>query len=306
MTFGDGRLHRAVAQDLDADDPELQPVITGSGAALRYGRIALPVTLWTLSGGNHEAMRYVQPAIMVLCAAGIAMSTRALIPAAPVAVALAPFLAIGLTLSIAGGFAEPLSVALALLAIWLLRSGRSWVAAAAFAGAMLARENAAAVLLGVAAWEFFRGARGAAGVLLTSAVPVVGWHLVVADRFGFLPLRDPWLVDTGALGLPVVNLVRSLAEVDAAGIVLIVIHLALGIVAIRLWRSSDVGAAAAASALPILSVGPFTWRYLGDAARLTAFLEVLVILALVGGWSARRERPSAQPDGVAAGQAFSR
>jgi len=281
MTFGDGRLHRAVAQDLDADDPELQPMIAGSGAALRYGRIALPVTLWTLSGGNHEAMRYVQPAIMVLCAAGIAMTTRALIPNAPLGVSMAPFLAVGLTLSIAGGFAEPLSVALALFAIWLVRDGRLWPAAAAFAGAMLARENAGAVLLGVIAWEFFHGRRRAAGVLLSSAVPVIAWHLVVADRFGFLPLRDPWLLDTGALGLPVVNLVRSLGEVSTGGIVLIAVHLALGLVAIKLWRSSVIGAAAAASALPILSVGPFTWHYLGDAARLTAFLEVLVILAVM-------------------------
>jgi len=118
-------------------------------------------------------------------------------------------------------------------------------------------------------------------VLQTSAVPVVAWHLVVADRFGFLPLRAPRLVDTGALGLPVVNLVRSLIEVDAAGILLIAIRVALGILAIRVWRSSDVCAAAAVSVLPILAVGPFTWRYLGDPAGLTAFLEVLVILAVV-------------------------
>lgn len=289
MTFGDGRLHRAVAMDLDANDPEIQATIGGSGPALRYGRIALPATLWALSGGDRDAMRYVQPAIMVLCAAAIAMAARTLIPKGPSMTALAPFLAVGLAVSVAGGFSEPLSVALALVAIVLVRRERYVPAAAAFAVAMLARENAGAVLIGVSAWEFFHGRRRGAAILWLSVVPVIAWHLVVAEKFGHLPLRDPWLIDTGALGTPLFNTWRSLTSVDAGGIVLILVHLALVVVALRLWRTSILGAAAAASALPILTVGPFTWQYLGDAVRLSAFLEVLVVLGLVHVASARKE-----------------
>lgn len=306
MTFGDGRLHRAVAQDLDADDPEIQAVIAGSGSALRYGRIALPVTLWTLSAGNPSAMRYVQPLIMILCAAGIAIAARSLLPGASLAAAMTPFLAVGLAVSIAGGFAEPLSVVLALWAIVLVRRDHPWPAAALFAAAMLARENAAAVLIGVAVWEFFRGSRRSAIVLLSAGVPVVAWHLAVADRFGSLPLRDPWLVDTGALGTPLVNVVKALADVGPGGVALIVVHLALAVVAFRLWRFSMLGAAATASALPILTVGAFTWRYLGDAARLTAFLEVLVILALAERWSGSVPVAEERHDGGVPGQAATR
>jgi hypothetical protein len=281
MTFGDGRLIRAVAQDLDADNPGIQSVIASSGAALRYGRIALPAALWTLSAGNASAMRYVQPLIMVLCAAGIAMAGRAIVRGGSVVTAMAPFLAVGLSVSIAGGFAEPLSIVLALWAIVLVQRQRYVPAALLFAASMLARENAAAVLIGLALWEFFHGRRRGAFVLIGAGAPVVAWHLVVADRFGHLPLRDPWLVDTGALGVPVINVLRALGEVGSGGVVLIVAHLIVAVGAMWMWRSSIFGAAAAASALPILSVGTFTWRYLGDAARLTAFLEVLFIIAII-------------------------
>jgi hypothetical protein len=294
MTFGDGRLHRAVAMDLNADDPEIQSAIGGSGPALRYGRIALPATLWLLSGGSNEAMRYVQPAIMVLCAAAIAMAGRALLPGRTLVSSLAPFLAVGLSLAVAGGFAEPLAVALALVAVWLIQRERYWPAAAALTFAMLARENAAAVLIGVSAWEFFHGRRRGAAVLWLSAVPVVAWHLVVAERFGHLPLRDPWLVDTGALATPVVAVARSLTDVSAGAVLMICVHIVLVVLAVRLWRTSILGAAAAASALPILSVGSFTWRYVGDAARLAAFLEVFVVLALL---RVASERTAVLPSG---------
>src|SRR5688500_8807954 len=101
MTFGDGRLHRAVALDLAADRQTASPTLTASGPALRYGRIGLPVVLWALSGGNETAMAYVQPLIMILCAAGIAMATAVLLPSPSPAVALIPFVAVGLTASLA-------------------------------------------------------------------------------------------------------------------------------------------------------------------------------------------------------------
>ena len=303
MTEGDGMLHRAVAWDLAADNPQIQRLISGSGPALRYGRIGLPVTVWILSAGNANAMRYVQPLIMVLCAVGIALATDFLLPGPSIAIAMTPFLAVGLSVSIIGGFAEPLSIVCALWAIVLVRRDHPWPAATLFAAAMFARENAAAVLVGVALWEFVRGSRRSALILVAAGVPVVAWHLVVADRFGSLPLGDPWLVETGALGTPVINIANALGDVGPGGVVLIIAHLALAVVAFRFWRSSLLGAAAAASALPILSVGAFTWGYLGDAARLTAFLEVLVILALAERWTSRATE---RQKGPVAGHAVSR
>lgn len=280
MTFGDGLLHRAVASHLAADGSSVPPIVAHSGPALRYGRIGFPVVLWILSAGREGAMPYVQPIIMVLCAAGIAMTTVALLPAPSVIFAMVPFVAIGLTLSLAGGFAEPLGVLLALLAVLLVERDRRWAAAAALAGAMFARENAAVVVVGLVAWIALRHRLRDAAAVSLSFLPVAAWHVIVDQRFGYLPLRDSWLVETHAFGVPIVAVGRALREVPASAIVIIAVHLLVGAAALVLWKSSALGMVAAASAIPILSEGELSWRHIGDAARLAVFLEVFVILAV--------------------------
>ncbi len=281
LTFGDGVLYRAVASDLDADASSVDPIVGASGPALRHGRIGLPALIWLLSGGQEAAMPFVQPLIMVLCAAGIAMVSVALLPGSTPIFGLAPFIAVGLTASLAGGFAEPLAVFLSLLGVLAIERDHRWGAAAALAGAIFARENSIVVVVGVVAWLVLQPRFRDAAAVATAVVPVAAWHMIVDARFGHLPLRDPWLIDTGALGVPFLAAGRALGQVSPAGIALIVVHLGLALVALRLWRRSPLWAVAAVAGPAALSVGEFSWRYIGDATRLSAFLEVFVILAVL-------------------------
>ena len=281
MTFGDGQLHRLVASDLTVGESDVHPAIDGSGPALRYGRIGFPAVLWAFSGGQKAAMPFVQPLLMVLCAAGIAMTTVALMPQHTLSMGLSPFVAVGLTASLAGGFAEPLAVLLSLLAVLLVERNLRWPAAGALAGAMLTRENAVVVVVGLVAWLLLRRRIRDAAAISISVVPVAAWHLIVGERFGSIPLRDPWLIDTGALGVPFVAVGKAFGDVSASGVAIIAVHLLLVAVALKLWRTSALGMVAAVSALPMVSVGAFSWRYIGDASRLGVFLEVFAILAVI-------------------------
>ena len=308
MTFGDGRLHRIVATDLGADDSTVSPTLAGSGPALRYGRIGLPVVLWAVSAGRPAIMRYAQPAIMVASAAGIAIVSALLLQTRSPFIALAPFLAVGLTASLAGGFSEPLSVLVALIAVLLVERDRPWAAAVALGCAMFARENAVVVVVGLSLWLGLQRRVRDAAVVAGSMVPIAAWHFVVERRFDHLPLRDPWLVETGALGAPFAAVADALGRVSAIAVVVIVVHLVVGAVGLILWRRSMLGAVAAIAALPILSTGEFSWRYIGDASRLGVFLQVFVILALARMYLTKPDGPSRkrlQP-GAVEGQAVAR
>jgi hypothetical protein len=282
MTFGDGVLHRYVAENLTASPEEVTEDLAGHGTALRYGRISLPLLLWLGSAGRASAMPYVQPLFMVLAASAIAAATQMLLRPPRWMLSVAPFIAIGLTASLAGGFAEPVAIALALWGVVATQRDR-WVAAAGlFAGAMLTRENAIAVLIGAVAWALLRRRVRGAAILSLAIVPVAAWHLVVAARFGFLPINDPLLRTTHeAFGPPVIATWRALTESTPSATILVVVHLFLAVVALALWRRSDLGAIAAAGGLLMLWNGPFQWRYLGDAIRLQVFLEVFTVLAVL-------------------------
>jgi hypothetical protein len=288
MTFGDGVLHRYVAEHLTAPAERVTKDLGGHGTAIRYSRVGLPALLWTFSAGNRDAMRYAQPLLMVIAAAAAAAAAQALLPRVPFAGAV-PFAGIGLTLSLAGGFAEPIGVACALWAVVAARRARYWSAAVLLAAAMLTRENAVGILLGLMLWELVHRRVRPAFVMASSVLPVAVWHLLVAARFGFLPLRDPFLVSQSeATGVPGIGLWRSLTHLGSASVLVIVVHIVLGIAALTLWRANDLGAAAALSALQLLVAGLDTWRFVGDALRLMSFLEVFLVMAFV---ARMEERP---------------
>jgi len=291
MIFGDGRLYRAVAQDLRARDPAIQAFIRTRGTSLRYGRIGFPVVLWAASGGSAHAMRWVQPALLVLAAGAVAAAASELIPGS-VVFALAPFAAVGLTVSLTGGFAEPLAIAASLWAVVAAERKHPWVAAAALAIGILTRENAVAVLVGLVAWALLRGRKRDAWVLASAMVPVVAWYIFVDIRFGHLPFLDPWLRSiSNSVGFPIVALWEPLTKHGFAAAALIVVHLALAIYAFVRWRTSDVAAVAAACGLTILTLGVDVWRFIGDATRVTSLLEVFVVIEILRRITARRSVP---------------
>jgi hypothetical protein len=256
--------------------------LEGHGTAIRYARILLPFTLWLGAAGRPEVMPYIQPLIMVASAAAIAAAMQALMPRAGRVTALAAFMAIGVTVSLAGGFAEPLAVAFSLWAVFLLTRQR-WIGSATLFGlAMLTRENAGLLLAGAVIWLLLARRRRESVVIGSSLVPVAGWHLLLRARFGFLPLADPFLrSQTDTVDVPIVALWRTVTTGSGPSITVMLVHVALAVLAIALWRRSLLWTMAAAAGIQLLFAGPYAWRYIGDAVRLGVFLQVFVVLALV-------------------------
>src|SRR5439155_23689937 len=146
------------------------------------------------SAGRTAAMTYVQPLLMVAAASAVSAASVRLFPTVPVRVAaLVPFLAGGLTAGLTGGFAEPVAIAFAIWAVVLARS-EHWVGAGALLSlAILTRENAAAALVGLVAWQLMRRRTKGAALLATGLIPVAAWYLVIRSRYGYFPQNDPFL-----------------------------------------------------------------------------------------------------------------
>lgn len=293
MTFGDGVLYRYVAENLSAPESQITHDLSGHGTALRYGRIGLPALLWLASAGWIEAMPYAQPLLMIAAAAAVAGAARMLVPGSPMAT-VAPFLSVGLLASIAGGFAEPLAIAFALWAVVSVRSGRLGPAVVLLAVAMLTREHAVGVVAGLSAWLALQRRFRQAAMISIAVLPALGWHAMVAARFGFFPLADPFLTEqTNGAGPPFVALWDSVTQLPARSVAIIAVHVALTVVALLWWRRGDLAACAAVSALLLTTAGPHVWRYIGDGVRLGAFLQVFLVMALLDRMTKRSERSRA-------------
>jgi hypothetical protein len=107
--------------------------------------------------------------------------------------------------------------------------------------------------------------------------------LFIAGRFGYIPPLDPYLrTTTTTIGTPVVALIRSFTDaysVESAAWT--AVHVALGIVVLFLIRSSLFALVGSVAALQLLTAGPFGWKYLGDASRISTIFEIFVALTIV-------------------------
>jgi len=289
MTSGDGYFYRYVAQHLDASKGQVAPIVAARGPALRYGRIALPALIWLLSGGRSGLMRYVQPVIMVLAAGAIAASARTLLKARGLWLLL-PFVSLGLTLSIAGGYAEAISVAFLLAAAVEATNERWLVMAMLCALAMLSRENSALVVLGFVGWVGSRKGWRIAFVTATSFVPVTLWHLVVWNRFGHLPLLDPYVAHGAQVSkVPFLSLWRGLTRYGLEAFAIAAVHIVLWIVAFGVRRGRMLGWLAVAAGLQLAAIPLLNWHYAGDNLRLLSMMEVFTVLAIAA-WTLSRRR----------------
>ncbi len=284
MTYGDGLIYRYVAAHFAQDPNDVSPVVRERGTSLRYGRVGLPALIWVASAGRPSAMPYAQPAIIVLAAAAAGIATARLLPRAGPIAPMIPFLAPGFSLAVSGGFAEVVAVAFALWAVVAARDERWGVASVLLAAALLTRENAGAVLLGLAVWCVLRRRLSAVAVLASSAGPVLVWYAIVAARYGHFPILDPYLrVTTDTIGPPVGAIARALVDSPASSVATAAIHLALAIIAFALWRRSIAGAVAAAAGIQVLAAGRFSFAFEGEAFRQFVFLQLFLIAALM--WS---------------------
>ena len=284
MTYGDGLIYRYVAAHLSTQPQDVHPVVRERGTSLRYGRIGLPITIWVVSAGQPSAMRYVQPLVMVASAAAASAAAALLLPGAGPLAPILPFVAPGFPLSIAGGYAEALAVALVLWAVvFALRKRWGWCAVM-LAWAILTRENAAAILIGIGIWTMWHGNVRRTPVIAASLVPVAGWWAFVKQRFGYVPPLDSYLREqTDTVGTPGVALVRSFTDAASGRAAsMAAFHVGLAAVAIALARRSLFGLIAAVLSLQVLVSGPFAWKFIGEAARTGVFIQLFVALAVVG------------------------
>jgi hypothetical protein len=288
MTYGDGLFYQYVASHMDVQSSDLNPTVAARGPAFRYGRIGLPAAIWLLSAGNPRAMPYIQPLIMVLAGAAIAAMATELVPAIGLGAAVLPFLALGLSLSLSGGYAEPVAAAFAMGACLLALRRRWSLAALALSITMLTRETAAVFLIGLGLWALFRRELRGSLILSLSVIPVVAWHLAVAARFGHLPLADPYLKthEVGLSAIPFSAFAKAFVDFPIGVAATASLHLIFACVAVACVRRSALGAIAAATAAQIVFLPLLTWHYLGDAFRTFSFLELMTILAVAAWWKA--------------------
>jgi len=281
MTIGDGLLYRYVAAHLDITQGKLDPLVAHSGPSLRYGRIGLPAALWLASGGQPGLMKYAQPTIMVVSAGAIAIAASMLFPELGLGSALLPFLAIGLTLSVSGGYPEALVCAFGLWSLVAIRRQRWLAAAILLALAMFTRETSILFLAGAGLWLIRRREFRHAVVLASSVLPVMAWHVVVATRFGHLPVFDPWWRTGGFRPIPFSSIARVLTGYPSGARVIAFLHLALAALAVvfLVKRVSLLTLVAVVTALQLAVVPLPTWDYLGDSVRVFASFELMVIFA---------------------------
>lgn len=292
--YGDGLIYRFVAAHIGADEADVarfdpDRVVIDRGTSLRYGRIGMPAIVWLISAGQARVMPTTQPIVMVLAAGFACAATAALFPRAGPLGALLPYLAPGFPLAIAGGFAEVVAVAFGFWAVWFALRARWWPSALLLAAAVLTKENAAAIVVGLGVWLVLSRRWRPIFLLAAGMVPVAAFWLFIAGRFGHIPPLDPYLqVATTTIGTPVTSLIDSFTDAySTASLLTAAIHVVAGIVVIILVRSSLFALIGSVAALQLLSVGPFGWRYIGDATRISTIFEVFVVLAI-----AARLRPS--------------
>ncbi len=295
--FGDGSA---------IDDPDR------FGDAYRYGRILYPLAAWVLGAGQTTTT---EVALGVIAA----LSVGAVVALAALHVrdaggraedGLLVLVVPGLWLGTMATFSEPFVVALLLGGLLAEARGYRWRAAGVFAAMLLAREALIVALVPVAVRAVRR--RGPVELVRLAAMvaPLALWWSWVRLRVGEWPPFDDSLSRREAVGLPVVSwfdLDRS-AFPDASGDVMVAVAIAVGIAtvvaavaavaAFRSQRGSLVAAAALATALVILFLGPNVWRFAGEALRTMTYPQVLLAVVL-GQWRAARVPDATSPRGSA-------
>lgn len=262
----------------------------------RMSRPLLPALAWVAGAGRAEAMLAATTAVYLAAFAGLGWATSKLTHAAapPWRLLCAP----ALWLTLPNLVAEPVAVLLVLMAFM----GGGVRGPLAGALAMLAKESAAVALLPLGLRALARRRWGEALGWLAAALPLGAWWVALRAWTGRWPWEDAPV--GGGVTLPFAGMIEAfpeqvaLARTDGAGalawvIVSMVVALGTLAVALRGWRRDRaqlLWAAAAASALLVLSGGVDTWGNPGESLRLLLPAQVLVLVAM----RAPRDAPAAR------------
>jgi hypothetical protein len=296
--FGDGdsRFYRLTARSPFGDGQSFAAIHRLSDVPYRYGRIGYPLISWVLGFGK--------PAWIDWTLIGVYLASIAAIPGlaavllsdldAPAVAGGLTLLAPGLLLNYGHVYADPLLIALLLLACVLEGRDRRTAALVTLAAAILVKEVAIVALIPWVWAALRRRDRRQLARAASPVVPYVLWCVWLRLRVGEFPFFAHTYSRSGALSAPFVGAIRAVAG-DTPNIAVILpatlVTAALGLGGAWIARGSRVGALAFVYAALTLCLGKEALFYLLENARVIAITQVFAILCIVvaiSGWRRRR------------------
>jgi hypothetical protein len=289
---GDARMYWLTARDLFGGGDGFAALGRAPEVPYRYGRIGLPFAGWVLAFGQPALVGSGLIAVNVVALAAVAGLSALLIaeygghPATAVWVLLVPGL-LPLTMNVV---AEPLLVALILLAYVLDRRRQRVPARWVMAYAILVKEVAVLALIPWA-WRAIRGRdRAALRGIAATLVPYATWCVWLRVRVGEFPFLASTTNRADALDLPFAG-VRAVVSARApdyqAIVAMLLVTVALGVAAAWIARGTQLGGLAAAFALPSVCLGVQALRFEGEAMRLLVVPQVFAVSAIAATCSGR-------------------
>jgi hypothetical protein len=283
---GDAYLFRETARDLFGQGHAFAAVNRVSEIPYRYGRMGLPLLAWLLALGRSGWVTWSLIGIQVASIAAIPGLAAALLDeyGAPAIGGAVVLFVPGLLIVYDKVFADPLLIALILLAYLLDSRGRPKSALAVLAYAVLVKEVAALALLPFL-WRALRGRdlRGAAGVVST-LLPYAAWCVWLRWRVGEFPFLAHTISRTAAFSAPGVGIHDVIAAKTpnyqvVVGMVLVTVVLGLA----GAWRARRFPIAGLAAAYAVLAacLGTNALRYEAETMRVLALPQVLALLCIV-------------------------
>ena len=256
-----------------------------SEAPYRYGRIGLPLLGWLLALGRPAWVGW-PPAVVSLGAiaavpglGAVVLSDLGAAPIAAAGVLLAP----GLLFSSQHVYADPLAIALLLLACVLDGRGKRAGALTVVAGAILVKEIAALALIPWFWQAIKRRDRDACFSAAAALVPYVIWSVWIRARLGEFPFLAHTYSRTGALALPFAGIAKAMsAHTPGVGamVVLTAVTVVLGAVAGRTARGTRIGQLAIVYAVLTVCLGMNTVAYPLECERVMAVAQVFAVLGI--------------------------
>ena len=286
----DAGIYLRIARDPFGHGASLAGLPPGSGSAYRYGRILYPFVAWVMAGGRPALVSWTLPIAYVLglgllgAAAAELAARRGVAPEWGLIVFAVP--AFWLTFPVL--FPDAFVTALILLTFLYWLDGRTAQAKVVASLTILAREISVIAVVPLVVMEIRRrGARAAASWSLV-VLPLIGWWAWVRARLGYWPITDPSYARRGAIGGPLVGVIRTIHEgklsrplyVFALVMLVVTVASAFWVWKRHPWRPlSD---AAVLLSVLLLFLGPGAMRLPGAAIRLMLPAQALIALSLIG------------------------
>jgi hypothetical protein len=313
LTQSDSCFFRLVARHPFGSAHDFAAVHQVAEAPYRYGRIGLPLLGWILALGHPGWVGWSLIAVYIASIAAVPGIAAVLLDdlGAPPAAAAVVLLAPGLLLNYGHVYADPLVIALLLLASVFEGRGRRSAALVTLAAAILVKEVAVFALIPWIWSALARRDRREVARAASAVVPYLAWCVFVRGRFGVFPFLAHTYSRRGALGLPLVGIRQGLeAHTPNIGVVTaaLAITVVVGLVASWVARGTRIGALALVYSLVTLCLGKNAVAYLLESARVMAVAQVFAILCIVvavSDWRRRRNAAASRAEnhGLFAGNA---